>query len=103
MLGRVIAMGVALSLISLSGVYADEPAPEEEIVVPPPAPPPAPEPVSAPPPPYLELKQRTIAAGLGLSWGGGTIKFDGEDHAFSVKGLSVGELGASSLFARSRA
>jgi hypothetical protein len=101
---RVIAIGLALLVLPVLSVQADQPAMKENIVVPPPPPPPpaAMEPVvvkeevvTAPPPPFVELERKSIAAGIGISWGGGTLTFEGRPYAFSVKGLSLGDLGAS--------
>ena len=33
--------------------------------------------------------------GIGLQWGEGTLQFEGRNHGFSVKGLSVGDVGAA--------
>ena len=98
MLGRIIVLGVALSILSAPVVFADDPGEaqdvpipvvmEEEIVV------------SAAPAPYMALTRTSIAAGIGMSWGKGTLNFDGENHPFTVKGLSVGDLGASKIVAK---
>jgi hypothetical protein len=62
---------------------------------PPPPPPPAEEPVAAVPPPYLELASKSVAAGIGISWGKGTLTFEGVDHAFSMRSVSLLSVGAS--------
>jgi hypothetical protein len=54
-------------------------------------------PVSAPPPPFVELERKSVGAGIGLSWGDGTIYWEGEEHAFSVKGLRIGDVGAARM------
>jgi len=41
----------------------------------------------------LKLHTGSVAAGIGFSWGGGTLTYKGKDHEFSVKGLSVGDVG----------
>jgi hypothetical protein len=41
----------------------------------------------------LKLHTGSVAAGIGFSWGAGTLTFKGKDHEFSVKGLSVGDVG----------
>jgi outer membrane immunogenic protein len=105
---RVVVIGLALAVVPVLAALADEPADQEEIVVPPPPPPmrtapPPPEPVvvreqapvSAPPPPFVEFERRSIAAGIGISWGGGTLSFEGRNHPFSVRGISLADLGAS--------
>jgi hypothetical protein len=88
-----------LSLVlPLSAAQADEekggdvdiPAPREATPTPVPAPTPTPtpvqEPVAAAPP---------IAAGIGVSWGEGVLAYEGVDHTFSVRGLSLLDVGAS--------
>ena len=47
------------------------------------------------PPPFLELSSTSLAAGIGISWGEGTLTFEGEDHAFSVRSVSLLDVGAS--------
>jgi hypothetical protein len=56
-------------------------------------------PVTAGPPPFVELQSRTIAAGIGARIGEGTLLVDGQEHAFSLRGLSLGDLGISSVTA----
>jgi hypothetical protein len=41
----------------------------------------------------VELKAESIAAGVGLSWGGGTLTYMGKQYPFSVSGLNVGSVG----------
>ena len=41
----------------------------------------------------VRLKGGSIAAGIGFSWGGGTLTYKGKDYAVSVDGLSLGKLG----------
>ena len=108
-LGRVFAVafaiGVGAAVLSpFQTAVADEVG-GEEIVVPPQTVAPTPEPVvvtkevpvSAPPPPFVELERNSIGAGIGLSWGDGTIYWEGEAHAFDVKGLRVGDLGLARM------
>ena len=45
----------------------------------------------------LALHAGSVAIGLGVSWGGGTLTFQGKDYPISVTGLSVGAVGASSV------
>lgn len=106
-IGRVLAIAfavVGLAMLSPQVVSADEVG-GEEIEVPPRAAAPTPEPVvvtkevpvSAPPPPFVELERKSIGAGLGISWGEGTIYWEGQEHAFSVKGLRVGDVGLAKM------
>ncbi len=45
----------------------------------------------------LRLKSRSIALGAGVSWGDGTLNFQGKDYPFSVSELSLLDLGASAV------
>ena len=85
-------------IVPFSMAQADEEKGGElDIPAPRAAPPPrrVEEPVAAAPPPFLELMSTSVAAGLGISWGKGTLTYEGTDHAFSVRGLSLGDIGAS--------
>ena len=98
-----ILLAILMGALLCGGVaYADEPVDDTEVVVPPPrkpAPPPKAEPVTAPAPAMVSLTSRAVAVGIGLQWGEGTLSFEGRNYDFSVKGLSVGDLGASSSVA----
>jgi hypothetical protein len=96
MIRRIAAMSVALTFVSFAAAKADDPG-GEGIVVPPPAVVVEEDPVTAPPPPYVSLTSTSIAAGIGLSWGEGVLTFEGQRHAFSVKGLSLVDLGFAKL------
>jgi len=106
-IGRVLAIAfavVGVSMLSPQVVSADEVG-GEDIEVPPRAAAPTPEPVvvtkevpvSAPPPPFVELERKSVGAGLGISWGDGTIYWEGQEHAFSVKGVKVGDVGLAKM------
>jgi hypothetical protein len=41
----------------------------------------------------LKLSEGSVAAGIGFSWGKGTLTYQGKTHAVKVQGLSVGEVG----------
>jgi hypothetical protein len=45
----------------------------------------------------LKLSGGSVAAGIGFSWGGGTLTYKGKDYPVSVKGLSVGDVGATKI------
>ena len=95
MIIRVIAVAAVLTFIPFMAAQADEPG-GEEIYVPPAAPVVTQEqPVSAVPPPFMEMERTSIGAGIGISWGSGTITFEGREYGFSAKGLSLGDLGAT--------
>jgi hypothetical protein len=38
-----------------------------------------------------------VAAGIGYTWGGGTLAFGGETHDFTVSGMSIVDVGVTSL------
>ena len=94
MIRRILVMSIALSFVAFGSVQADDMG-GDDIVVPPPAQAVEvmEEPVTAAPPPWVSMKSTSIAAGIGLSWGDGILTFEGERHAFSVKGLSLIDLG----------
>jgi len=43
----------------------------------------------------VKLSEGSVAAGIGWSWGHGTLTFQGKSYKFKVDGLSVGELGVT--------
>ncbi len=46
----------------------------------------------------VELESKAVAAGIGISWGTGTLTmYDGSVHKLKVGGLSVGDIGMSSV------
>ena len=99
-------LGLAVALAPMAHVaLADVGTKEETIAVPPPRELPqetvVPQqvPVTAPPPAYVELQRSSVGAGLGISWGKGTLSFEGNNYAFSVKGLSVGDIGLAKMIA----
>ena len=47
----------------------------------------------------IQLTGGSIAAGVGVSWGSGTLKYKGKEYPISVSGLSVGDVGATKLAA----
>ena len=47
----------------------------------------------------IHLSMGSVAAGIGWSWGEGVLTFQGIDHNFSIKGLSVADVGISKLSA----
>lgn len=101
MIRRITAIACALTFVPLAVALADEPGAgdvimiekEKAVVAAPEAP------VSAPPPPFVELESTAIAAGIGARFGEGTLLVAGEEHPFTVKGLSLGDLGISRISA----
>ena len=45
----------------------------------------------------LKLSGGSVAAGLGISWGSGTLSYQGKDYPVDVKGLSVGDAGITKI------
>ena len=46
----------------------------------------------------VEIESKAVAIGIGFQWGGGTLTmYDGSTHNFKLKGLSVLDIGASSV------
>jgi hypothetical protein len=41
----------------------------------------------------LRLKGGSVAAGIGFSWGSGTLTYKGKDYPVSVNGVSLGKVG----------
>jgi hypothetical protein len=45
----------------------------------------------------LKLSAGSVAAGIGISWGSGTLTYKGQDYPISVNGLSVGDVGITKI------
>jgi hypothetical protein len=45
----------------------------------------------------LKLSEGSVAAGIGFSWGSGTLTYQGKDYPVDVKGLSVGDVGVTKI------
>ena len=43
----------------------------------------------------LKLSEGSVAVGVGLSWGGGVLTYEGKDYPFSMQGLAVADVGIS--------
>ena len=50
---------------------------------------------SATPSGKVSIQSRSIAAGIGVTWGDGKLSFKGKDYPFSINGLSLVDLGIS--------
>jgi hypothetical protein len=48
----------------------------------------------------VELSKGSVAAGIGFSWGSGTLTYQGKKYPVKVEGLSVGEVGITRASAR---
>jgi hypothetical protein len=47
----------------------------------------------------VRISSSAVAAGIGVTWGDGTLSYRGQTYAFSVNGLSVADLGISTVTA----
>ena len=47
----------------------------------------------------ISLSADSVAAGIGISWGSGTLTYKGKTYPISVDGLSVGDAGISKITA----
>jgi len=92
-IARIAVIALALAVAPTFGAQADEIGGSGFDV------PLEPQPVTAPPPPWVEFESRQVALGVGYSWGHGTLSFEGQQHAFSVKGVSVADLGVAKMIA----
>ena len=45
----------------------------------------------------VKISSKAVALGIGVSWGDGTLSYQGKTYTFSVDGLSVADLGISSV------
>jgi hypothetical protein len=44
----------------------------------------------------VKMTGKSIAAGVGFSWGSGVLTYNGKEYRFSISGLSAGDIGISS-------
>jgi len=47
----------------------------------------------------LELEAKSVAVGVGFSWGEGKLRYEGKTYPIEVEGLTVGQVGATSVTA----
>ncbi len=47
----------------------------------------------------VEMSGDSVAAGIGYSWGGGTLTYEGQQYPFSLKGLRIGDVGITDIHA----
>lgn len=45
----------------------------------------------------VKITSKSIAIGVGVNWGDGVLTYQGSTHTFSVDGLSIADLGISSV------
>lgn len=43
------------------------------------------------------VKSKSVAIGIGVTWGNGNLNYDGKEYAFKVTGISLIDLGFSSV------
>ena len=48
----------------------------------------------------LTLESKSVAVGVGVSWGDGVLEYRGKKYSFAVEGLSVLDLGVAKVTAR---
>lgn len=48
----------------------------------------------------VTLESRSVAIGVGVSWGDGTLEYRGKKYPFTVRGLSVLDLGVAKITAQ---
>ena len=48
----------------------------------------------------VAIETKAVAVGVGYSWGDGVLSFKGEEYTFKIKGLSVIDVGISSISAQ---
>jgi hypothetical protein len=50
----------------------------------------------------LTLSGGLVGAGIGFSWGRGTLSYQGQEVAFCVRGFALGEIGAANIKAEGK-
>ncbi|MBK7425368.1 MAG: hypothetical protein IPJ48_21080 [Propionivibrio sp.] len=48
----------------------------------------------------IEFSGGSVAIGIGFTWGGGDVKFNGKTYRIKIEGLSAGEVGGTKLEAK---
>ena len=48
----------------------------------------------------VSIETKAVAIGVGFSWGEGVLTFQGKEYSFKIKGLSVIDVGVSSVSAQ---
>jgi hypothetical protein len=52
-----------------------------------------------PPSGTVSIESKSIAVGIGVSWGDGKLVYEGQEYPFSINGLSVADVGISKVSA----
>ena len=50
----------------------------------------------------VTMEARSVALGVGYTWGDGTLRYHGKTYHFTIKGLDVAAVGASRVMGRGR-
>ena len=50
----------------------------------------------------VTIESMSVAIGIGVSWGDGALSYQGKTHPFSVRGISVADVGVSKVSARGK-
>jgi len=50
----------------------------------------------------VTMESKSVALGVGVTWGDGKLNYEGKTYPFTVKGLSVVDLGVSKVSARGK-
>jgi hypothetical protein len=45
----------------------------------------------------VAIESKSIAVGIGVTWGDGKLTYQGKDHLFTINGLSVADVGISKV------
>ena len=101
MIRSITATALALTLVPLATAVADDVGGGDVIQVrqrsvvrmaePPP------KSVSSAPPPFMQLRTTSIAAGIGARFGEGVLLVEGIEHPFTIRGLSLGDVGIARI------
>ena len=50
----------------------------------------------------IEFSGGSVAVGIGFTWGGGDLKFNGKTYKIKIDGLSAGEVGGNKISAKGK-
>ena len=84
---RTIILSVAASTVLCAAAYADTTTSAAAVSD------------DASPDATLTLKGGSVAVGVGYTWGHGDVKYGGESRSFTIKGISIVDVGATNLSA----
>jgi hypothetical protein len=48
----------------------------------------------------VSIESTSVGAGVGFTWGDGTLEYRGERYPFTITGLSIGDVGVAKVFAK---